>query len=79
MMRHQFKPAGDDEQKIEYIFNVFMRGGPRMTYTSSSRPVPSRRVAQFSTEKELREAVLVARKLGSHQKPQQAYPDLSSS
>jgi ABC-type lipoprotein release transport system permease subunit len=25
-----FKPAGDDAQKIDYVFNVFLRGGPRM-------------------------------------------------
>jgi hypothetical protein len=43
--QHQFKLAGDDEQKIEYVFNVFLRGGPRMNYAySSSSPnnqVPS--------------------------------------
>jgi hypothetical protein len=31
-----FKPVGDDEQKIDYIFNVFLRGGPRMDYTFAS-------------------------------------------
>jgi hypothetical protein len=45
LTRHQFKPIGDDELKIESIFNVFMRGGPRMTYAfASSSPnnqVPS--------------------------------------
>jgi hypothetical protein len=43
--QHQFKLAGDDEQKIEYVFNVFFRGGPRMDYAyASSSPnnaVPS--------------------------------------
>ncbi len=43
--QHQFKLIGDDEQKIEYIFNVFLRGGPRMDYSyASSSPnnqVPS--------------------------------------
>jgi len=43
--QHGFKLAGDDEQKIEYVFNVFLRGGPRMDYSyASSSPnntVPS--------------------------------------
>lgn len=43
--QHQFKLAVDDEQKIEYVFNVFLRGGPRMDYAyASSSPnnqVPS--------------------------------------
>jgi hypothetical protein len=43
--QHQFKLVGDDEQKIEYVFNVFLRGGPRMDYAyASSSPnnsVPS--------------------------------------
>jgi len=43
--QHQFKLSPDDEQKIEYVFNVFLRGGPRMDYAyASSSPnnqVPS--------------------------------------
>jgi hypothetical protein len=43
--QHQFKLVGDDEQKIEYVFNVFLRGGPRMDYsyasTSPNNQVPS--------------------------------------
>jgi hypothetical protein len=43
--QHRFKLAGDDEQKIEYVFNVFLRGGPRMDYsyasTSPNNQVPS--------------------------------------
>jgi hypothetical protein len=43
--QHQFKLVGDDEQKIEYVFNVFLRGGPRMDYsyasTSPNNSVPS--------------------------------------
>ena len=31
-----FKPVGDDEEKIDYVFNVFFRGGPRMDYTFAS-------------------------------------------
>lgn len=32
-----FKPVGDDEEKIDYVFSVFLRGGPRMDYTFSSQ------------------------------------------
>jgi hypothetical protein len=43
--QHGFKPVGDDEQKIELIFDVFSRGGPRMNYefasTSPNSGVPS--------------------------------------
>jgi hypothetical protein len=43
--QHQFKLVGDDEQKIEYVFNVFLRGGPRMDYgyasSSPNNQVPS--------------------------------------
>ena len=43
--QHQFQLIGDDEQKIEYVFSVFYRGGPRMDYAyASSSPnnqVPS--------------------------------------
>jgi hypothetical protein len=43
--QHQFKLVGDDEQKIELVFNVFLRGGPRMDYsyasTSPNNQVPS--------------------------------------
>jgi len=34
--KHEFTLVGDDEQKIEYIFNAFFRGGPRMDYGFSS-------------------------------------------
>jgi hypothetical protein len=40
-----FKPIGGDEQKIEYVFSVFFRGGPGMDYgyasTSPNNRVPS--------------------------------------
>jgi len=43
--QHRFKPQGDDEQKIEYVFNVFLRGGPQMDYgygsVSPNNQVPS--------------------------------------
>jgi len=36
LKQHGFKPVGDDEEKIDYVFNVFLRGGPRMDYTFAS-------------------------------------------
>lgn len=36
LKQHGFKPAGDDDEKINYIFDVFLRGGPRMDYTYAS-------------------------------------------
>jgi hypothetical protein len=30
--QRQFKPAGDDEQKLEYVLDVFSRGGPMMDF-----------------------------------------------
>jgi hypothetical protein len=45
IQQHQFRFAADDEKRIEYVFNVFLRGGPRMDYAyASSSPnnqVPS--------------------------------------
>ena len=39
--QHRFTLSADDERKIEYIFNVFFRGGPRMDYGfASSAPNP---------------------------------------
>ena len=41
MRQHRFALSADDEQKIEYIFNVFSRGGPRMDYGfASTAPNP---------------------------------------
>jgi len=34
--QHGFKPVGDDEQKIELILNVMMKGGPGVDYTYAS-------------------------------------------
>ena len=44
--QHGFKPVGDDEQKIELILNVLMKGGPGVdfTYASSTQlggPLPT--------------------------------------
>src|SRR5215475_9157053 len=44
--QHQFKLSGDDEQKIEYVFNVFLRGGPRMDYAYASSS-PNNQVASY--------------------------------
>ena len=39
--QHRFALSPDDERKLEYIFNVFFRGGPRMDYGfASSAPNP---------------------------------------
>jgi hypothetical protein len=39
--QHRFALSADDETKIEYIFNVFFRGGPRMDYGfASTAPNP---------------------------------------
>jgi hypothetical protein len=39
--QHRFALSPDDERKIEYIFNVFFRGGPRMDYGfASTAPNP---------------------------------------
>lgn len=39
--QHRFALSSDDERKLEYIFTVFFRGGPRMDYGfASSAPNP---------------------------------------
>jgi hypothetical protein len=52
--QHRFALSADDERKIEYIFNVFYRGGPRMDYGfASSAPnpfVPSYHALAVSTD-----------------------------
>ena len=52
--QHRFALSADDEGKIEYIFNVFFRGGPRMDYGfASSAPnpyVPSYHMLTVSTD-----------------------------
>jgi hypothetical protein len=49
-----FKPVGDDDQKIEYVFNVFFRGGPRMNYAfasaSPNNAVPSYHWLMLTTD-----------------------------
>jgi hypothetical protein len=52
--QHRFALSADDERKIEYIFNVFFRGGPLMDYGfASSAPnpyVPSYHALAVSTD-----------------------------
>jgi hypothetical protein len=39
--QHRFALSADDQQKLEYVFNVFYRGGPRMDYGfASTAPNP---------------------------------------
>jgi hypothetical protein len=39
--QHQFALSADDQRKLEYVFNVFFRGGPRMDYGfASTAPNP---------------------------------------
>jgi hypothetical protein len=52
--QHRFALSADDERKIEYIFNVFFRGGPRMDYgfasTAPNPYVPSYHALAVSTD-----------------------------
>ena len=52
--QHRFALSADDERKIEYIFNVFYRGGPRMDYgfasTAPNPYVPSYHALAISTD-----------------------------
>src|SRR5215467_6250189 len=36
LKQHGFKPINDDEEKMDYVFKVFLSGGPRMDYTYAS-------------------------------------------
>jgi hypothetical protein len=36
LRKHQFKLTSEDVQKVELVFNVFFRGGPRMDYSFAS-------------------------------------------
>ena len=52
--QHRFALSADDVQKIEYIFNVFFRGGPRMDYgfasTAPNPYVPSYHALAVATD-----------------------------
>ena len=52
--QHRFKAQGDDEQKIDYVFNAFLRGGPKMDYTyasvSPNNAVPSYQNLMVTTD-----------------------------
>jgi hypothetical protein len=63
--QHRFGLSTDDEQKIEYIFNVFFRGGPRMDYgfasTAPNPYVPSYHMLAVSTDSHGKNWVYLAR------------------
>jgi hypothetical protein len=54
VLRHGFKLSDDDLKKIEYIYNVFFRGGPRMDYgfasTAPNPYVPSYHALAVATD-----------------------------
>lgn len=63
--QHRFALSADDEQKIEYIFNVFFRGGPRLDYgfasTAPNPFVPSYHMLAVSTDGHGKNWVYLAR------------------
>jgi hypothetical protein len=63
--QHRFALSADDERKIEYIFNVFSRGGPRMDYgfasTAPNPYVPSYYMLAVSTDSHGKNWVYLAR------------------
>jgi hypothetical protein len=52
--QHRFALSADDQQKLEYVFNVFYRGGPRMDYgfasTAPNPYVPSYHMLAVATD-----------------------------
>ena len=63
--QHRFALSADDEGKIEYILNVFLRGGPRMDYgfasTAPNPYVPSYHALAVSTDGRGKNWVYLAR------------------
>jgi hypothetical protein len=63
--QHHFALSADDQQKIEYIFNVFFRGGPRMDYgfasTAPNPYVPSYHMLAVATDSHGKNWVYLAR------------------
>jgi hypothetical protein len=63
--QHRFALSADDERKIEYIFNVFYRGGPRMDYgfasTAPNPYVPSYHMLAVATDSRGKNWVYLAR------------------
>ena len=63
--QHRFALSADDQQKIEYIFNVFFRGGPRMDYgfasTAPNPYVPSYHMLAVSNDGRGKNWVYLAR------------------
>src|SRR5262245_22628770 len=52
--QHRFALSADDEQKLEFVFNIFFRGGPRMDYgfasTAPNPYVPSYHALAVATD-----------------------------
>jgi hypothetical protein len=65
LRQHRFALSADDEGKIEYIFNVFYRGGPRMDYgfasTAPNPYVPSYHMLAVATDLRGKNWVYLAR------------------
>jgi hypothetical protein len=63
--QHRFALSADDERKLEYIFNVFSRGGPRMDYgfasTAPNPYVPSYHMLSVATDGRGKNWVYLAR------------------
>ena len=65
LRQHKFALSTDDERKIEYIFNIFFRGGPRMDYgfasTAPNPYVPSYHALAVATDSHGKNWVYLAR------------------
>lgn len=65
LRQHRFALSAEDERKIEYIFNVFFRGGPRMDYgfasTAPNPYVPSYHMLAVATDGRGKNWVYLAR------------------
>jgi hypothetical protein len=63
--QHRFALSADDQKKLEYIFNVFFRGGPRMDYgfasTAPNPYVPSYHALAIATDGRGKNWVYLAR------------------
>ena len=63
--QHRFALSPDDERKLEYVFNIFYRGGPRMDYgfasTAPNPFVPSYHILAVSTDLRGKNWVYLAR------------------
>jgi len=63
--QHRFALSADDQRKLEYVFNVFFRGGPRMDYgfasTAPNPYVPSYHMLTVSNDGRGKNWVYLAR------------------